>query len=39
MLRKLWLHLLAGLGQYVIYPEAIEQVLVMANNLISFGYT
>ena len=34
-----WLHLLAGLGHHVIPPGAIENVLVMANNLVRFVYT
>ena len=31
-----WLHLLAGLGHHVIRPGVIEQVLVMAKNLMTF---
>ena len=30
-----WLNLLNGLGQYVILPGGIEQVLVMTNNIIT----
>ena len=33
-----WLHLLYGLGDYVIHPGAIEQVMVMTNNIITLGY-
>ena len=32
-----WLHLLDGLGNYVIRLGAIEQVLVMTNNKITIG--
>ena len=39
MLRGWWFQLLDGLGNYVIWPGNIEQVLMMANNLINFGYT
>ena len=38
MLSKWWLHLLAGLGHYVIYTGAIEQVLVIKTNIIKLGY-
>ena len=34
-----WLHLLDGLGHYFIQPRAIGQLLVMTNNLTTFGYT
>ena len=34
-----WLHLLEGLLHYVIHPGAIEQVLVITNNIITLGYT
>ena len=34
-----WLHLLYGLGNYVILPGEIEQVLVMTNNIMTLGYT
>ena len=32
------LHLMDGLGRYVIWPGEIEQVLVMTNNLMTLGY-
>ena len=38
MLNTWWLHLLEVLGRYAIRPGAIEQVLVMTNNIITFGY-
>ena len=34
-----WLHLLDGLKHYVIHLGAIEQLLVMTNNLMNPGYT
>ena len=39
MLIAWWLHLLDGLRYCVIHPGAIEQVLVIANNIITLGYT
>ena len=34
-----WLHLLEGLGHYVISPWEIEKVLAMNNNIMNLGYT
>ena len=39
MLRAWWLHILDGLGHYVIRQGAIEQVLVTTNNIMTPGYT
>ena len=39
MISVRWLHLLDRLGHYIIQTGAIEQVLVMARNLMTFGYT
>ena len=39
MLRAWWLHLMYGLGQYVIRSGVIEQVLVITNNIMNLGYT
>ena len=39
IIRVLWTHMLAGLGQYVIYPGAAEQVMVMTTSLMDLGYT
>ena len=39
MLSAWWLHLMAGLGHYVIQTGVIEKVLVATNNLIILGYT
>ena len=38
MLSTWWLLLMAGLGHYVIRPGAIEQFMVMENNLMYFGF-
>ena len=37
MLSAWWLHLMYGLGHYVIHPGAIEQVLVMTKNIMTLG--
>ena len=34
-----WLHLLAGLGHYVIWKGEVEHVLVTSKKLRTFGYT
>ena len=39
MLSAWLLHLLDGLGHYVILPGAIEQVLVTTKNITTLGYT
>ena len=39
MLSTWWLHLLNGLGQYVIFPGSISHILMMTNNVIALGYT
>ena len=39
MLSAWWLHIMNGLGNYVIRPGEIEQVLVMNNNITKLGYT
>ena len=39
MLRSWCLHLMYGLGQYVIWSGVIEQVLVITNNIMNLGYT
>ena len=38
MISAWWLHLLGVLMHYVIHPGAIEQVMVMTNNIITLGY-
>ena len=38
MLIVWWLHLLSGMGHYVIQLREIGQVLVMDNKLTNFGY-
>ena len=32
-----WLHLLDGLGNYVIYPGAVSHIMVMTNNTMNLG--
>ena len=39
MLSAWWLHLRDGLGYYVIHPGKIEKALVIANNIMTLGYT
>ena len=39
MLSAWWLHLRDGLGHYVIHPGKIEKALVIANNIMTLGYT
>ena len=34
-----WLHLLDGLGHYVILPGSIAYILMITNNIMKFGYT
>ena len=38
MLSMWWMHLLDGLGHYIIHPGSIEKVLVMTNNITTLGY-
>ena len=38
MLISWWLHLLGGLGNYVILPGKITQSLMMTNNVMALGY-
>ena len=39
MLSAWWLHLMAGMVHYVIWPGEVEKVLFMTNKLMTFGYT
>ena len=39
MISAWWLNMMDGTEHYVIHPGAIENLLTMANNLITFGYT
>ena len=38
-LRAWWLHLLDGLGHYVIRPGVFAPILMMASNIMTLGYT
>ena len=38
-LRTWWLHLLDGLGQYIILLGEVTHILVMTNNITTLGYT
>ena len=39
MLSAWWLHLLDGLGHYIIQTGAIAQIILMTNNTMTLGYT
>ena len=39
MLIAWWLHLLEGLGHYIIRPGSVSQIMVMTNNITNLGYT
>ena len=39
MLSVWWLHLLYGLGHYIIHPGAVAQIMVSTNNIMTLGYT
>ena len=39
MISAWWFYLPVGLVHYVIQPGSVEQVIVMSNNLMAFGYT
>ena len=39
MLITWWLHLLVGLGHYVIRPGETVNILMITNNVMSLGYT
>ena len=39
MLRTWWLHILDGLGHYVISLGEIAQIIMMTNNIKTLGYT
>ena len=39
MLSAWWLHLLDGIGQYVIRPGETAHIIMMTNNIMALGYT
>ena len=39
MLSVWWLHLLYGLGHYIIHPGEVAQIMVSTNNIMTLGYT
>ena len=39
MISAWWLHIIYGLVHYVIRPRAIEQVMVITNNIMTLGFT
>ena len=39
MISGWWLHLLGGIGHYLIRPGAVAHIMVMTNNIINLCYT
>ena len=38
MLSALWLHLIDGIGHYVIFPVEVAHILIMTKNIMTLGY-